>query len=175
VLTGEGMTADGIACVPGDTDCLDVVQNQNVDAVNLWGVEAGARYHLAQPQLQLYATATWMRGEIEADNEPSDRIPPLFGKLGALWQANEALSLEGYTLYAAGQDRLSASDRSDPRINPNGTAGWATLNARIGWRVNAHFDLALRGENLADKRYREHGTGLDEPGRNFLLTADYRF
>jgi len=175
VLTGASVDTDGQPCDPVSEACLAVVQNQNVDAVNLWGVEAGARYHLAQPQLQLYATATWMRGEIEADNEPSDRIPPLFGKLGALWQANEALSLEGYTLYAAGQDRLSASDRSDPRINPNGTAGWATLNARIGWRVNAHFDLALRGENLADKRYREHGTGLDEPGRNFLLTADYRF
>lgn len=176
VLTGEGITADGVACAaPGTGNCLAVVQNQNVDAVNLWGVEAGARYHLAQPQLQLYATATWTRGEIEADDEPSDRIPPLFGKLGALWQANEAVSVEAYALYAAGQDRLSASDRSDPRINPNGTAGWATLNARVGWRVNAQFELALRGENLADKRYREHGTGLDEPGRNFLLTADYRF
>jgi len=176
VLTGDGMTADGAPCVPGSAGCLAVVQNQNVDAANLWGVEAGARYHFAQPELQLYATATWTRGEIVGDDdEPSDRIPPLFGKIGALWQANEALSLEAYTLYAAGQDRLSTSDRSDPRINPNGTAGWATLNARIGWRVNAHFDLALRGENLADKGYREHGTGLDEPGRNFLLTADYHF
>lgn len=177
VLTGEGMTADGVACVPGSSGCLDVVQSQNVDAVNLWGVEAGARYHIAQPQLQMYATATWTRGEIagNGDDEPSDRIPPLFGKLGALWQATDAVSAEAYALYATGQDRLSASDRGDPRINPNGTAGWTTLNARIGWQVNEHLDVALRAENLADKRYREHGTGLDEPGRNFIFTADYRF
>lgn len=177
VLTGAGATPDGASCEPGSAGCLDVVQNRNVDSVNLWGVEAGARYRAAQPEVELYATATWTRGEtaIDAGDEPSDRIPPLFGKLGALWHPHEQLDLETYVLYATRQDRLSAGDRSDPRIDPNGTAGWATLNARAGWRAGGFFDLAMRIENLADKRYREHGTGLDEPGRNFILTADYHF
>jgi outer membrane receptor protein involved in Fe transport len=35
--------------------------------------------------------------------------------------------------------------------------------------------VGLRAENLADKRYREHGSGLDEPGRNFIVSLDYRF
>ena len=166
VLTGEE-TADGEL----------VVQNRNVTELNLWGVEAGARYYLAQPQLELYATATYTRGDeqLEADEYPADRIPPLFGKAGALWHARESLSLEAYTLYATKQDRLSPRDAIDPRINPNGTAGWVTLNARVGWKASQHFDLALRMENLADKRYREHGTGLDEPGRNLIFSADYHF
>lgn len=176
VLTGEGVTADGTPCAPDSTGCLDVVQNRNVDTVDLWGVEAGARYRPARSGVELYATATWTRGETstETGDEPADRIPPLFGKLGALWRAYAQLDLEAYVLYAGRQDRLSAGDRSDPRIDPDGTPGWATLNARAGWHASERLDLAVRIENLADRRYREHGTGLDEPGRNFILTADYR-
>ncbi|HEV8692968.1 MAG TPA: TonB-dependent receptor, partial [Lysobacter sp.] len=177
VLTGAGADADGASCVPGTTGCLDVVENRNVTVLNLWGVEAGARYHAVQPDIEFYATATYTRGDeqFDGDEYPADRVPPLFGKVGLLWHARDNLSLETYSLYATRQDRLSPRDLNDPRVNPEGTAGWATLNARIGWKASAHLDLALRTENLGDKRYREHGTGLDEPGRNFILTADYRF
>ena len=153
------------------------VQNRNVTRLDLWGVEAGGRYRIADPDLELYATATWTRGEEDTatGGMPADRIPPLFGKLGARWQARSALGLEAYALYATRQDRLSDRDRIDPRINPGGTAGWATLNARVSWRAAPGLELSLRAENLGDKHYREHGSGLDEPGRNFILTADYRF
>ncbi len=33
--------------------------------------------------------------------------------------------------------------------------------------------LAL--ENLLDENYRVHGSGQNEPGRNFILSLDYRF
>ena len=153
------------------------VQNRNVAELDLWGVEAGARYRMPSPDLELYATATFTRGEEDtaAGAMPADRIPPLFGKLGARWQVREKVGLEAYGLYATGQDRLSSRDLIDPRINPNGTAGWATLNARVAWRASDRLDLSLRIENLGDKSYREHGSGLDEPGRNFILTADSSF
>ncbi len=153
------------------------VQNRNVARLDLWGIEAGARYRMPSPDVELYATATYTRGDEDTDTGtmPADRIPPLFGKLGARWQLRESLGLEAYGFYASSQARLSDRDRIDPRINPDGTAGWATLNARVSWRVNRAFELAVRMENLADKQYREHGSGLDEPGRNVILTADYRF
>ena len=154
-----------------------IVQNRNATRLDLWGVEAGARWLFDAPRMELYATATYTRGDerLGADEYPADRIPPLFGKLGARWQPRDALTLEGYVLYATAQDRLSPRDMVDPRVNPAGTAGWATANARLGWRVSEAFALGLRAENLADKRYREHGTGLDEPGRNLVLSADFTF
>ena len=153
------------------------VQNRNVAQLDLWGIEAGARYRMLSPGLELYATATYTRGEEDTDTGtmPADRIPPLYGKLGARWQIRDALGVEAYGLYATRQDRLSSRDLVDPRVNPQGTAGWATLNARVSWRASEHFNLSLRAENLGDKDYREHGSGLDEPGRNFILTADYSF
>jgi len=30
-------------------------------------------------------------------------------------------------------------------------------------------------ENIANKRYREHGSGVDGPGINFIANVDYRF
>lgn len=153
------------------------VQNRNVAQLDLWGIEAGARYRMSSPDLELYATATFTRGDEDTatGSMPADRIPPLFGKLGARWQVRDALGLEAYSVYATGQDRLSSRDRIDPRINPAGTAGWATLNAHVAWRVSDRLDLSLRVENLSDKHYREHGSGLDEPGRNYILIADYRY
>ncbi len=154
-----------------------VVQNRNITRQELWGIEAGARYRWDAPDLELYATATYTRGDERSDGGEvsADRIPPLFGKLGARWRASDRFGFEAYSLYASAQDRLSPRDAVDPRINPNGTAGWATLNLRADWRIFEGLGVALRAENLADKRYREHGSGLDEPGRNFILTIDYRF
>ncbi|MFZ5635762.1 MAG: TonB-dependent receptor plug domain-containing protein [Pseudomonadota bacterium] len=165
VLTGN--TVDG---------ALEV-QNRNVTRLDLWGIEAGARYRMPSPDLELYATATFTRGDEDTDTGtmPADRIPPLFGKLGARWQPRASLGVEAYGLYATRQDRLSARDLVDPRIDPDGTAGWTTLNARVSWQATEGLALSLRAENLGDKHYREHGSGLDEPGRNFILTADYRF
>lgn len=153
-----------------------VVQNRNVTEMDMSGVEAGVRYHVIEP-VELHATATWTRGDERlAGNEvPADRIPPLFGKAGVVYRPTTALSVEAYSYYATRQDRLSPRDLVDPRVNPAGTAGWATLNARVGWKLGDKLELALRMENLADKRYREHGTGLDEPGRNIVLSGDVFF
>ncbi len=166
VLTGE-VRPDGAL----------VVQNRNITQQNLWGVEAGARYRWESPDLELYATATYTRGDERSggDEVPADRIPPLFGKLGARWRASDRFGFEAYALYATAQDRLSPRDAIDPRINPNGTAGWGTLNLRADWRIFEGLGVALRAENLADKRFREHGSGLDEPGRNLIVSLDYRF
>jgi TonB-dependent heme/hemoglobin receptor len=165
VLTGE-VTDTG----------RDIVQSRNATKLELWGVESGVRY-MPTEAWQLYATATYTRGdeEFEGDEYAADRIPPLFGKLGARWFLSDAWEIEGYTLYATRQDRLSPRDEIDARINPDGTAGWATINGRIGWRAIDDLLLQLQLENLADKRYREHGSGLDQPGRNVSLSLDWRF
>lgn len=152
-----------------------VTQNRNVTELDLWGFEGGLRWYPSDA-LEGYLTATYTRGDEEfaGDTYAADRIPPLFGKAGLVWHASERWSFEGYSFYATRQDRLSPRDAIDPRINPDGTAGWATLNARIEFVASDALSLSLRAENLGDVRYREHGTGLDEPGRNFIFSVDWR-
>lgn len=60
-------------------------------------------------------------------------------------------------------------------MNPAGTAGWNTWNARVGWEFVCDATFAVRLENLGDQRYREHGSGVDAVGRSATLSLDWRF
>ncbi|MBT8048941.1 MAG: TonB-dependent receptor [Xanthomonadales bacterium] len=164
-LTGE-FTPEGRAVVISD----------NLSTARLYGLESGLRF-LASDAWEFYAVVNYTRGE-ENDGEasvPADRIPPVNGRIGAVWQPDERIRMEPYLDFSGRQDRLSPRDERDPRINPLGTAGWGTVNLLIGWKVREEIELGLRLQNLADKNYREHGSGINAPGRNIGFWLDYLF
>jgi len=165
VLTGEE-TASGRL----------IVQNQNASRLDLAGIEAGLRGQL-RDDLEWYASATWTRGDETVDGEerPADRIPPIFGAAGLSWDATTTITLEAYLEYSGSQDRYSPRDEVDPRIEPGGTPGWVTWNARGAWQATEALSLSVRLANLGDRRYREFGSGLDAPGFDCLVTVDYGF
>jgi outer membrane receptor protein involved in Fe transport len=43
------------------------------------------------------------------------------------------------------------------------------------WEVMVDVELGLRLQNLGDKNYREHGSGIDAPGRNIGAWVNYAF
>jgi outer membrane receptor protein involved in Fe transport len=155
VATGE-MTATG----------RTVVRSANLGEATLYGLEAGFAW--TGDGHELYGTLNYTRGEeaIEGVTEPADRIPPLNGRLGVRYWISDQLQLDAQLQFAGRQDRLSARDVDDPRINPSGTPGWTTINLTARWRPNDDLELGLRLENLADRSYREHGSGIDAPGLN---------
>jgi hemoglobin/transferrin/lactoferrin receptor protein len=55
------------------------------------------------------------------------------------------------------------------------TPGFVAFGARGGVRLGRHLDLTLIGENLGDRNYRLHGSGVDEPGINFVARLRARF
>ena len=153
-----------------------VVQSQNATRLDLHGIEAGVKFINDGPW-SAYASATLTRGteKLGIAEYDADRIPPLFGKVGADYRLTGVWTLSAYSFFAARQDRLSPRDLTDPRVNPAGTAGYATTNIAATWNVREELDLRLSAENLADRKYREHGTGLDEAGRSFGVGIDWRF
>lgn len=164
VLTGA-QTVDG----------RDIVQTQNRANAELWGVELGATYRL-NDSLAARLVLNHTRGKQEgADGaqEPADRVPPLNGRLGLTWQATDSWQLEPYVSFAATQDRLSSRDIRDSRIDPDGTDGWVTANLKAEWLPNERWSLRLSATNLADARYRTHGSGIDAPGVNFWANVRY--
>ena len=151
-----------------------VVQNQNASRLDLRGIEAGLRGRV-RDDLEWHASATWTQGDetVGGLETPADRIPPIFGTAGLIWDAATTVTLEAYLEYAGSQDRYSPRDAVDPRIEPGGTPGWVTWNLRGAWRAIDALSLALRLANLGDRRYREFGSGLDAPGFDCLVTLDY--
>lgn len=161
ILTGA-VTTDGRA----------VVQNQNVSSADIRGIEGLLHLALA-PSLDLDLIVNYLRGEqteTDGTENPADRIPPFNGRLSLYYQANASLLIEPFILFASSQDRLSPRDVQDVRINPAGTAGWATVNIAATWQPDERWRATAAVENIFDKRYRLHGSGIDATGWNLLLS-----
>ncbi|MGB5211644.1 MAG: TonB-dependent receptor [Gammaproteobacteria bacterium] len=166
VFTGE-TTEDG----------RDIVRSVNANKVRLYGIEAGGRFDLSD-RLQVYGVLNYTRGkerEPDGNHDPADRVPPLNGKLGLVYTGLRDLRLEPYLLFADDQGRLSPRDEQDPRIDPDGTPGWGTINVDLAWYPGNNLEFGLRAENLFDNSYREHGSGIDAPGMNIALRANWIF
>ncbi|MEE4218006.1 MAG: TonB-dependent receptor [Xanthomonadales bacterium] len=151
-----------------------VVQSDNLSEASLYGLESGLRY-IHNDDWEIYAVVNYTRGDETEENgisTPADRVPPLNGRLGLVWRPGEKLRFEPYLDFASRQDRLSPRDAGDPRINPQGTAGFGTLNLLFSWQASARIAAGLRLQNLGDNDYREHGSGIDAPGRNIGLWLD---
>jgi outer membrane receptor protein involved in Fe transport len=166
VLTGE-VTPSG----------RNIVQSQNVAAADIYGIEISMHFEMTMA-LAADLIVNIQRGEqAEPDGAqvPADRMPPLNGRFGLVYQATNDFRIVSYLVFAAGQDRLSPRDVQDARINPAGTPGWVTANISAAWRANDRWHFRAAFENLLDKQYRVHGSGIDAVGLNFVVSADLRW
>ena len=163
----------------GDTtpDGRDIVQSTNAASASVTGIEAGLTY---RPNDRLTTTLilNYARGDQRVEGteeEPADRIPPLNGELTARYDYSGTLSIDAWLRFAGEQDRLSARDIRDPRIDPDGTSGWGILGARASWSLPRDWLVSVALDNLLDKRYRMHGSGMDAYGRNVIASVRKSF
>lgn len=142
-----------------------------------WTIEAGFAFTRGR---QFDDTVNPQIGSAPYDDVPARRIPPLHGMLALAYQHESAgapLDWGRLELLAADkQDKLNPDDLADPRIDPNGTPGWATLDLDLGGGLpqlgeRARWSVGLH--NLLDQDYRVHGSGLDAPGFNVVLGLSY--
>ena len=171
---------DKIEAVPtGDRtpEGRQIVQSANLNRVTLVGTEAGGRWAWSD-HVEVFGTFTFTWGKErfrDGNQSPADRIAPPNGRIGLLAHVSPWLWAEPFVEYAFAQHRLSDRDRTDPRINPHGTPGWITASFRIGWEMHEHLSARLAVENLFDKSYRSHGSGINAPGTNAILTLEAHF
>ena len=155
----------------------DVVQSVNAARSDILGIETGAIVVLSDA-LRLRAMLSLTRGEqrIEGETEePSDRIPPLGGSIELSYDGGRDWQASAWLRFADRQSRLSERDVRDPRIDPNGTPGWGMLGGKLTWLPDSRWSLSLAVDNVLDKRYRVHGSGLDDPGRNLIFRVRRQF
>ena len=128
-------------------------------------------------RLSASAMLNYARGDqrVGGVEEPADRVSPLNGQIVLNFDLNERWQFESWLRATDNQDRLSARDIDDVRIDPNGTAGWASIGASATWSDQNGWQVTLGADNLTDKEYRTHGSGIDAPGRNFTATFRRRW
>jgi len=162
IFTGE-VTLDG----------RDITQSQNVADADIHGVELSGRWSVSD-DLTTHLVLNYLRGEQSEQggiNVAADRMPPLNGQLKFDYFLRDDLSIEPYVNFAGRQDRLSPRDVRDTRIHPSGTPGWMTVNMQSTWHYSDSVRVSAKLENLLNKNYRFHGSGIDAIGRNFYLSV----
>jgi hemoglobin/transferrin/lactoferrin receptor protein len=169
----------------GETvDELQEVTKKNAGEGYVAGVELTLGWQVAE-DWHLRLSGSWMEGQADAypTSDPLavrdyvSRLMPLTGQAAVRWQpAGEAYWLEAVVDAAEKADRLSADDERDTqRIPPGGTPGYAVLTLRGGATVREDLQLNIALENVADEDYRIHGSGVNEPGRNLVVQAEWTF
>lgn len=148
------------------------------------GIEAEASA-LLPAGFSIFGNLTWLEGEEDTYptsdarkvREPVSRLMPTTALAGLRWDsAGGGLWIEVAGRFADRADRLSSRDRSDTdRIPPGGTPSYAVGDLRAGWRIAEHFTLMAALENFTDEAYRIHGSGLNEAGRNFVVSGRLEF
>jgi hemoglobin/transferrin/lactoferrin receptor protein len=166
-------------------DSLAEVTKRNSGSGYVHGIELAAA--LTWPRAwTLRGNLTWQKGELDhfpsADSAvlvraPLSRVMPVTAHLALRWEPRPArLWLELAGSAAARQDRLAPADKVDTeRIPAGGTPGYRVVKLRGGWHPTAALLFTAAIENLTDANYRIHGSGLNEPGRGFVVSAESRF
>ena len=168
LLASVDATYAGADTIVIDSQMFNVKTKKNLGEAIIQGTEIAVDYSLSG-SLSFRGNLTTTYGENITYDEPVGGIPPIFGLAGVRWSRGRFF-LDGYSRFAARQDRLSADDLDDPRIPPEGTPGWFTLNLRGGVTLRQSLIVQIACENILDRNYREHGSGVNSPGRNWVIS-----
>lgn len=150
-----------------------VYRKENVDQAYLYGFEWSQSLAIGK-RFSLGNSISYVWGQNQTQNEPMRRIPPLNGNLILKYQLNKG-NIALLWIFAHRQDRLSAGDKSDNRMNPAGTAGWGILQLQANYKITPHIQLGMQGVNLGNVPYRMHGSGIDGMGRSLHLQIGYQW
>ncbi len=168
VLASADAKTNGSTAIIGGTE-YKLKSKQNIGEAFITGLELSLsrQFHC---HYRLEGQLTYTYGHNTTFDEPVGGIPPLFGLIALHRSFGQDLRATVFSRFAARQDRLSADDKDDPRIPEGGTPAWYTINTRIRWQAHRRIGLQFALENLLDYNYREHGSGINGPGRNFVMS-----
>jgi outer membrane receptor protein involved in Fe transport len=148
-------------------DGYPLYRKENSDRAYIQGIESS--WNLSVNRfLDVNGSLTYTFGQNITNKEPLRRIPPLFGRVAAGYRF-EALRFGIEWLAAGKQDRLAQGDIDDNRIPDGGTPGWDIFNINSGysWKY-MNIDFCIN--NIFNKDYRYHGSGINSCGRSAFLT-----
>jgi outer membrane receptor protein involved in Fe transport len=153
-----------------------IYQRASIGEAMIKGVELDASYKVS-PEFTLFGNYTWTMGNDLTADVALTRMPPAYGALGARWTGQSRLKPWTELVYhfATAQRRISPSDIADVRIGPDGTDGFNIINFRAGLSLLNRFRMTAALENLTDRAYKYHGSGVYRPGFQIVLSAEVLF
>lgn len=154
-------------------DGVRVYEYEQSDA-RLWGGELYVHYH-PQGKIHFETTLEYVNGE-QDNGTPLPLIPPFSFNQEIHWNLNESFAAFVSLTLVDNQDRISLFETR--------TSAYELIN------LGTHLDIPIDGsdtlrlqllvKNLGNRNYIPHLSrlktiGVEQPGRNFVLSAKYNF
>lgn len=144
-----------------------VYRKENTEQAFIKGTEAELTWAPFKV-IELNGSISYNYGHNKTKEEPLRRIPPLNGRIMSNYKnKNWFICMEW--LFAAKQTRLAQGDKDDNRIPKGGTPCWNVLNIYAGYQAK-HIRINTGFQNMFNKDYRTHGSGINGVGRSVWLS-----
>ncbi len=160
------------------------VRKDNVGDGWINGVELELRYRWTEAW-STGVSGSWTDGKVDQLQEPGNvvvrrpisRLMPLSATVDIDWRDPDSSWWgNAWAWMVDRQDQLALRDVTDTsRIPPGGTPGFSVFGLSVGTALSDRADLSFSVDNLFDRDYRVHGSGLNGPGRNLIWNLELRF
>ena len=148
--------------------------NVNIGKARLYGFTADAQYEFL-PNLTARVNISQTRGKDKTNQVPLDHIPPIFGQASLLY-AKQNWQAETYWMMNGPKQLRDYSPSGEDNLNyapARGSPGWQTWNVKVAYHWTKSWILQAGVENILDQNYRTFASGINAPGRNFILALRF--
>jgi hemoglobin/transferrin/lactoferrin receptor protein len=160
---------------------------QNVANAFVYGIQSGIDINWKGFGLKI--AYSWQHGKEQTTDSlifyPLRHAAPAFGSSHLTYQ-HKKIKLDFYCVYndkmnfedLALTERVNTSYAKNYSKDPKGqnySAGWYTLNFKTAFYLNQYVIVMAGVENIADILYRPYASGINAPGRNFIVSLKAKF
>ena len=169
---------DGSQTYESAGDTLNVTANVNANKGKVRGLSGHIEYELTS-EFSFAANINYTIGTSidDLENEsPLDHIPPLYGRVQIKHQLKnwENRLVMRYNGVKKIEDYGGSADNPEYAL-PEGIPAWQTYNFYSSYSINKSWNIQASVENILDTHYRLFASGLSAPGRNFILSLNYKW
>lgn len=152
---------------------------QNTDRAYIYGFNAGCQLDFSD-NISFKTTLNYTYGRYaDVKNDtiyPLDHIAPIYGQSSLLYK-NKNTDAEFFVRYNGKKSLADYSPSGEDNLQyatSNGMPAWFTLNIRAGYNITKNIRLNVACENITDNRYRVFASGINAPGRNFIVSLRFK-
>ncbi|MES2515666.1 MAG: TonB-dependent receptor [Bacteroidota bacterium] len=156
-----------------------VQATQNADNAYILGLSGGVQFdfneHVSFKSVLNYTYGRYTNTKTDTVI-PLDHIAPVFGQTSLIYKAKN-MDGEFFVRYngkKALADYSPSGEDNLPYATVNGMPAWFTLNIRLGVNITKSLRLNAACENITNNRYRTFASGINAPGRNFIISLRYK-
>ena len=173
IVVGES-TYNGKDSVMYDGSMSKVYACQNKGRAFIYGFSSSLKSKLSEHLLfSLMMNYTYGRIKTDSMDTPMDHIPPFTTRMAFTYTNNKFSSdffihyngwkhVKDYAADAGAEDNLVYA-------TPDGTPAWFTVNLHASYRIHKSVTLQAGVDNIFDTQYRTFASGINAPGRNFIV------